>query len=145
MSEPEIRETWSTVELPILRAIVSAQQTQQTVWNAAIEAVPELDEHLRRTVFFWLHDGGYITAKVTPDRWNIEVTGATPKTLRLTGAWPTAESELARLIALLNEKIASTDGAEKTKLERLREALVGMGQGTATSLFSAYLSRYLGI
>jgi hypothetical protein len=145
VSEPEIRETWPTVELPILRAIVRAQQNQEIVWKAVIDAVPDLDQRLRQTTLFWLHDAEYITATVSVFGDSIQVRGATEKTLRLTGAWPTPESELARLIALLDERIASAEGDEKTKLQRLRDALVGMGQGTAAGVLAGFLRQYLGI
>ena len=63
--------------------------------------------------------------------------------MTLFGRWPSAESELARLTALLEEQIGAADGEVKTRLERFRDALAGMGQEVATSLLTAYLGRYL--
>jgi hypothetical protein len=112
-------------------------------WEAAASALPELDRGRFQTALFWLYDGGYITATVAPQRWSIEVTGAKPKGLRAVGAWPNVESELARLTALLDAQIEAADGETKTKLERFRDALLGMGQNVATGLLKAYLERYL--
>jgi hypothetical protein len=46
LREPEISETWTTVELPMLRAIVHAQQQSKIPWVAAVEAVPDIDAHV---------------------------------------------------------------------------------------------------
>jgi hypothetical protein len=146
VSQPEIVETWSTVELPILRAIVHAQQTSAgRIWEVAANALPELDKGRFATALFWLYDGGYITADVAKDRWSITVTGAKPKGLRVVGAWPNPESEFARLIALLGERISSAEGVERTKLERVRDSLVDMGESAGAGLITAYLRHYLGI
>jgi hypothetical protein len=54
VSEPEIVETWSTVEYPILRAIVRAQQTGEgRIWAAPGQALPELDNQRLKTALFW--------------------------------------------------------------------------------------------
>jgi hypothetical protein len=144
VSEPEIVESWSTVEFPILRAIVYAQQSgSQNPHQAAWEAVPGIDARRLITALFWLYDAGYIRGTGSRDGFTMQVTGAKPKALRITGAWPSPESELARLSALLDEQIAAADGEAKTRLERFRDALAGMGQSVGTSLLTTYLGRYL--
>ena len=142
MSEPDIVESWSTVEFPILRAIVHAQQSgSQHPHQAAWEAVPGIDARRLNTALRWLYDAGYVTG--TGNEFTMQATGAKSKALRLTGAWPSPESELARLTALLDEQIAQADGGTKTGLMRFRDALAGMGQSVATSLLTTYLGRYL--
>ena len=80
MSEPEIVETWSTVEYPILRAIVLAEQRRtQHPQQAAAEAVPGLDHGQLVTSLYALYDDKYIAADVYGGRHTITVTGAKPK------------------------------------------------------------------
>lgn len=88
------------------------------IWEAAQLALPELDRQRVQMALFWLYDGGYITASTASNRWSIEPTGAKPKGLRAVGAWPSAESELARLTALLDEQIASAEGAAQRATRR---------------------------
>ena len=134
VSEPEIVETGTTVELPLLRAIVKAQQESQAPWVAAMKAVPDISPMRRKAALEWLADAGYVTPGGH---------GARSEGLRVVGAWPNVESEFDRLLALLEEQIESATGDDRSRLEAVRDALAGMGKDVATSLLTAFLSRYL--
>lgn len=57
---------------------------------------------------------------------------------RAVGQWP-AEDQYTALMQVLDRQIASSgDPAEKTKLERLRDAAIGLGEGMVATILNAW-------
>ncbi len=57
---------------------------------------------------------------------------------RAVGQWP-AEDQYAALMQVLERQIAASgDPAERTKLERLRDAAIGLGEGMVATILNAW-------
>jgi hypothetical protein len=147
----EIAETWTTRELPILRAALSRFDTCQQesvalesvrietglpagqIW-AGVQALKNADPPFLefRSNTGWNVEGGHVSGLIT---------GITERTRRKLGSWPSPESMLESLIQALN---AAADSAPEEKRSRLRaaaEALSGMAREIAIRAISARIGQ----
>ena len=142
---PEVASTWPVPDLLVLRAIVSARQSGRSAHAAVHEEVARLglDRNESHLVVERLKGGRYIRTSGDPPFLVVE--GATASALRETGAWPTAESELARLEAILDQAIADSSGERRTKLQAMRDGLLAGGRSIAIDVLDAYVRRTMGL
>ncbi len=110
-------QTWMTRELPILRAIVSAEESNEDP-HAAAYSVAELPSNVVMKCIQRLFDDGYIEAKILRQGdGNIamaHVIKALPKALREVGVWPQLatplEQKRARRMMLMQRVYDLSDG-----------------------------------
>jgi transcription initiation factor IIE alpha subunit len=147
--DDSLPDRWFSVDRPVLRAMVEAATvTGQHPHQAAGEEIArlgldrnELGASLRR-----LKSDRYITAerkRDDPGDRFIIASGVTAKALRMFGVYPSAETELERLRAIIEEEIERAPEEEKGKLIALRDALRDMGERVAVGVLSKLLERYL--
>ena len=143
-------ETWSWRELPILDAVVWLEGTGSTMAAEAIAAeagiddVHEATEGIAALVKAEYLIGHPVTGWGDPVELYI-IDGATEKARRVTGQWPSADP-LANLVRLLEHRIADEpDPVEKTKLQKFRDALLGMGEAIATSVLTEAMKQSMGM
>lgn len=137
-------DRWFSVDLPVLVAIVEASLMGEVGLGLHGAAVGRADElGCRREIPQCVHRlraARYITTEGKPPF--IRVSGVTERALRLTGVYPSAESELARLRAVIDDQIEHAPEAERGKLIALRDALRDMGERVAVKVFSDWLERH---
>lgn len=144
-----VESTWQDVEVPILESIYEFEQspTSSDIDFGAIAESTGLDRetisrHARR-----LFENGYIDGN------NVTTMGSgfalieprlTERGLRVVGAWP--QDEYGELLRVLEARIASASDAEaRSNLERVRDAVLGLGRDVGTSLLSAYVKSVTGL
>lgn len=113
----EVVPTWQTIDLPILRAIVAAEQNGRNVNEAARGAVPSLEHGRFKKHIRLLKQDGYLTAEVCLNASNgivasDRVLSASPKAYSVTGAWPNAETVLRDLLLALQAAEQAEPNAE---------------------------------
>lgn len=144
---PELRETWTTRELPLLRAALAQL-------DDGAEAV-ELDE-LRKSLGM---TAGQILAAVDAlgsaqppyidvtlrNGWDGErspgyIDRVHERGRRELGTWPTAESVLAELVAALRTAAdEEVEPGQKTRLQSAAEALSGFARDVGVAVVAKYV------
>ncbi|MGY1845526.1 hypothetical protein [Modestobacter sp. SYSU DS0875] len=69
-----------------------------------------------------------------------EFTGVSAEALRIAGLWPDAGDAFDRLLWSLEERIAEAPPEEKTKLAKVRDAIVGVGRDIGVEVIGAAVS-----
>lgn len=135
--------TWDTVAMPILRwcdehpgADVLRPDDLAGPLGVSAEAI---DREVDRLIA-----AGYMTATrvMGPE---ILLPRLTERGLRATGAWP-AEDPFSDLVAMIEAQIAATSSEEtRSKLEAVRDSVVGLGRDAGVNLFSAWVQSRMGL
>lgn len=124
--------TWLRRELPILRAVVSAEERGSDLKLAVANAVPELSDRDVRLCLVRLGADGYLdihridNASGEPVR--VVIRSALPPALRAVGLWPSQtpiEQKRARRLQFMDRLFHLTDGekTERVFIDDLRQSL----------------------
>jgi hypothetical protein len=110
--------SWGDRELPILRAVLAAEEAGQPLERAAFEAVPGLSKREVLLTLDRLGAGGYLDVSVTRSGGGeivvVMIRRVLPPTLRELAVWPPAATPLAekrrRRLAFMERVYERTDG-----------------------------------
>ncbi|GAT08067.1 hypothetical protein H7I77_13400 [Mycolicibacterium novocastrense] len=120
-----IADTWTTRDLPVLRAAVEIyDRTGRNPSAAELGAACEFDEDTVQRALRALYREPFFEKGM--DTWGGGILAVGPPTsaaLRIAGQWPTPEGQLDRLIAAF-EAVAADDS--RTDEERSRAAKIGL-------------------
>jgi hypothetical protein len=128
---------WSTRVLPVLNALARAYSHAPSAIGVRTEAVVEeleadSDTDSVALVLDELVRAGYLEETLGADQLPGPASSRlTEKGLQVTAGWPSASGEVAldRLLTVIEERIeASTTEEERSKWERLRDGLAGVGR-----------------
>ena len=131
--------TWETRELPILEAIVAAEDKVPDLWAKDIAASTGLPIGDALIGVRALIEAGYVTgarAYNTGLRFDNHAIRPLESGRRATRQWP-SDDAYAELLALLEVRIQAATGDDRGRLERLRDALVGVGRDVVTGVLFA--------
>lgn len=114
----EVRSTWLTRELPVLRAVVAAEEAGEDPQAAARNAASQLsDEQFMKCLDRLREDGLLDVAVLRGDGGRLQgahVRRALPRALREVGLWPTAATQLEekkrRRLGFIERLYQRTDG-----------------------------------
>lgn len=140
--------TWSTRELPILEAMVAAQEAGEDVATAARSAVPDISEELYKETIASLRHAGYVDAAVQSmgnNQLMVHPQRVLPAGRRAVGQWPCGDAYDAFVAELENRLEATTDPEEKSKVQRFADDIYGMGKAAATALIVESFKRVAGL
>jgi hypothetical protein len=136
-----VTRTWEDREQRLLEAIGAAEEEGREARADKLNSPTGLTQDQVERGLQALHDAGYIEGiDVTAqgdifDLLNIRLL---ERGRRAVGQWP-AEDQYAALLEVLEAQIAaSQDPEQRTKLERLREAAIGLGQGMLATILNAW-------
>ncbi len=144
----QIEPTWAEIELPILRAIVLAENNGDDVNSAAKAAGAELtnDEYLRTIVR--LHEADYIDAAILRGGGkiaNARIRSAKERALRAVGLWPHGDVS-AQLLESLDQLIEHETNAErKSRLQKLRDTVMASGREVIVEVGAEFAKRMAGL
>ena len=143
---PVAESTWATREVPILEAINSAEEAgTEDLRAAAAAAVPDVSEVTLMRVLAKLARAGLIEVG-SPGGNVIRVLGMTPVGLRQIGAWPSPEAAWERLIQEVERRAeTAAEGPERTRWQRLRDSLLGIGRDLGVEVAGSVLTGGVGI
>lgn len=135
----EISETWTTRELPILRAALRRADAGEIPVDAEdLERELGLDGDQLFVAVTALEDAGYVEL-IHPGFADIKY--VRERARRELGSWPSADTMLERLVAVLEQ--AAADEPEPEKKTRLRAAADVLG-GMARDVAVAAISKQIG-
>jgi hypothetical protein len=141
--------TWTDRELPILEAIRSVEEAEgDRISSMDLAKMVGLPEAEVRVGVRALREAGYMAYGQLlggeQRSWVATFPGLREKGRRAVQQWPS--DGLGSLVELIEQRIAdATDPEERSKLERLRDGLLGVGQGVATSIISSWLRQLSGL
>jgi hypothetical protein len=135
---------WVTEALPVLQAVYDASKSADADLGVSHKRINEAlgrqsDDPQTEKVVSMLVQGDYL------ERTAFEAMGSrfcqiTEKGLQITAGWPSGAPDAAytRLLALIDERVeeAASD-EERSKWERLRDGVVGVGRDVAVEVLSA--------
>jgi len=133
----EVDETWTTRELPALRALVEHfddPYAAHLTWEQAAELAGMDQDKFRRALaklaaaeppfIEWVH--------VEEEPFPVGLTGVTERALGAVGQWPSPEGLVAQLVAALNQAADDeTQPDRQSKLRMVANALRGMAREVA--------------
>ncbi len=123
--------TWDRRELPLLRAIANHDEDKSPPTSDALAAeLPELSPRAIEVALDALVDDGHLTATPLNHEGrvafiNIRLTG---HGRRAVGQWPSGEAYDAFIARLDSRLDATSDADERSRLERLRNAVLDVGR-----------------
>jgi len=142
MTEPPV-DTWQR-DVSVLRAIVPALDTQSLAMTDAIAEDLGLPERDVKLAMRNLHRGGQVVAHIMHDGggdWDIWASDVTRDGLERSGAWPTPETAVDRLVAALEQIAQNTDDEEeRTRLQQFAAFLKTGGKQVGLSLVTSVLT-----
>lgn len=143
-------QTWTSLELPILEAVLRLEGTGTPMRTQFIASEAGIsDEHEAARGIAALVQAGYLEGKPIT-AWGDPVPEyiieqPTERARRTTGQWPN-EDPVGQLVRLLEDRIAEVDDPDqKSKLKAFRDAVLAMGQGLATSVLVELLKQRTGL
>jgi hypothetical protein len=135
--------TWDARELPILRHIHGLEESlARPIMFADLASSSELDADTLQRGLKALHEGGYVTGIRMSGHseyriYYLQNIGLTTAARRAVGQWPS--DSLERLVEVLNQRLNATDDPdEKSRLERLRDAIVDAGSAITVDVLKAW-------
>jgi hypothetical protein len=140
---------WDATMRPVLRAVYEASLVASPygVEQAQVNALlgRGADDPRTDRLLFELERNGYIEAVMPAfgDRWGPTHCRLTEKALQVVAGWPGAASDdvVLRLLDVLNAEIERTDDPDrKSKLEKLRDVVAGIGRDVLTEVLSKVLT-----
>jgi hypothetical protein len=139
--------TWAEREGPLLAELAKREDRgEKTDWADLMEATG-LDERATQRSLRRLFDADYLTGHdvTTFGSAEHELIGIRllEKGLRATGVWP--DDGYQAFLAELDAKIEVAAPDERSRLERLRDGVIGVGRDVATDLISAVLRGQAGL
>ena len=151
-------DTWSTEDAPVLAATLACLDRDGTADGQEIADEAGLDEDLVVRSLRRLSTGGYLVAEfaiwpfprgnngLSMDRLSsIYVTAATDRARHASGQWPDPESLTAALVATLQDMAENGRGDEKTRAQKILDALAGSGTAVLTEAISTITLRLAGM
>ena len=136
---PRHPDTWRNRDYPVLYAIAPKVDESGSLVDMEFPALG-IDESDVHPALRALEEGGYIRMKWADDHgW---VLGLTGDGRRAVGMWPSPESVTDEIVASLDERIASaTDPEERTRWQKIRDAIGGATRDLAVEVLGAAVSR----
>ena len=136
--------TWEARELPILKAIARHDEDASPLMSDDLAAeLPDLDDRSRTAGLQALIDDGYVIAtdassfdQVTFI--NLRLSG---EGRRAVGQWPPHDAYDVLLRIVEAQAAAARTAAERTRLERLRDAITGVGREVVGEVIADVLRR----
>lgn len=147
----EVVTTWQTIDLPILRAIVAAEQNdRREITRAARDATPKLPDHQFKRSIRLLAEDGNIEAEIRTNPMGgiaiADVHRAAPKAYKATGAWPNGDTFLSDLLlALKSAEQAEPSTEERSKITAALKAIGSFTGATAANVLAPLVSKRLGL
>lgn len=149
MTEPPVRQTWEERELVLLKAIARFEQEAGEELNSwQLAELTGLEPRDVEVGLHALYDAGYITgtdASGFDQAFGLMAIRLEERGRRAVGQWP-PEDQFDAFVAVLEQRIAeaSTD-EERSRLERVRDAALGVGRDVLTSVLSAWARQVGGL
>jgi predicted ArsR family transcriptional regulator len=142
MNVDELRPTWATRELPILRAALRhADVSDQPISIPELQAEVGLDDTQMRVALRALDDAGYLEVGFTGGGGcNGQVWGVDERARRELGTWPSADNLVAELAAALREASeVSSEPEQSGKLRAAADALTGFARDVAVAVVARHV------
>ena len=145
MMEP----TWSEVEVPILEAIAAIESEGRTPNSERIVERTGLDEDKAARALLRLWDAEYIGGSKYAEGGDLYPRFLSAhlleRGLRVTQVWP-SDDQYESLLSLIEARLErAADPAERSKLQKLRDGLTGLGKDSASALLIAWLKSIAGL
>jgi len=138
----QLEDTWSRRELPLLREAAGRLEAGET--NLYVSALAEelaMDPNQAQLAVDALSDDGYLDGvRVEEIRGPVVVTHISAKARRELGQWPSGEVGADRLMAALDSLIAQAKPDDRSRLEKIRDGLVGAGRDLVVSVAAAVIT-----
>lgn len=138
----ELEDTWSGRELPLLQEAARRLESGET--NLYVSALAEqlnIDPAQAQIAVDALSDDGYLDGvRVEEIRGPVVITHISAKARRELGLWPSAEAGADRLMAALDALIVQAKPDDRSRLERVRDGLVGAGRDMVVSVAAAVIT-----
>jgi hypothetical protein len=135
---------WATDVLPVLEAVYVATGSGDADLGVSQKTINDVlgrqpDDARTARVVTMLVSGGYLdrTIDTFGSRGFVQIT---EKGLQITAGWPSGAPDAAyqRLLALIDERVeGAASDEERSKWQRLRDAVVGVGRDVAVEVLSA--------
>jgi hypothetical protein len=138
-------DTWTTRDLPVLDAAVTLVDAQPFVGTPLRELAEAAGVSTDGAIAALraLETAGLVEVQWGSAR-HARVTNVSGEARQLVGAWPTPESYADRLTQELDRRIDQTsDDDERGRLEKMRDAAIGMGRGLFVDVTAAVLTRQI--
>jgi hypothetical protein len=136
-------ERWEMLSLPILEWVAEREPINDAIDLAEISSATGYDDRQVRLEIRRLREGSYLDGQ---SAWGggLLRPRLLERGLRAVGEWP-SDDPYAELLATIDERIAATSGEERSRLTRLRNALVDVGQDVGKSVLVAMIKGQLGL
>jgi hypothetical protein len=140
---------WSSRVLPILNAVARAYSRAPSSLGVRTESIveelgPDADSHMVALTLEELDRAGYLEETLGSDQLpGPAASRLTEKGLQVTAGWPAASGEVAldRLLAMIDQRIdAATSDEERSRWERLRDGVLGVGRDVFVGVLTATIS-----
>lgn len=144
-----ISSTWESRELPLLAAVARAEQTGTPADTHSLANDTRLTTRDASMGLRALYDAEYLTGidatTMSGPSFDLLDVRLLERGRRAVGQWP-ADDLRQVLLAILEQRISSTaDPEERSRLERFREGVIGVGTEVVTSLLSSFLRHAAGL
>lgn len=137
---------WSTREQPILDAIAELSESGNPGLDRIVEVTSLPHGEVQRAVQS-LAEADYLTGldvSTMGTGFDLIEIRLLERGLRATGIWPSDPYD--EFVNVLEERLAaSTDPAERSRLQRLLDAAIDVGKGAATAVITDVVKRTAGI
>lgn len=134
-----MQRTWDEREAIILKAVLNAEAEQRSVNNDDVAAATGLSRDAVDRGLLALAEANYVTGTnaAAEELCYLLDIGLLERGRRATGQWP-SDDPAEELIAALRERIEQeTDPVERSRLERLRDALGEVSKSVVAGLVTA--------
>lgn len=139
--------TWETREFPILEAVAELEEVERQLSNEHVAGRTGLSGHEVQLGLRALYESGYITGIDAAAEELCYLIGIRllERGRRAVGVWP-PDDAFAVMLDVVDERLSeTTDEETRTRLQRFREDLYGMGKVAAGGLITEVLKRSAGL
>lgn len=144
-----VTRTWTTRELPVLLAVLELEEAgEAVVTGAKLAEMAGIGEAEAKRAFDALAEDGFLShgqmVHAGRSGWAVMVPRLRGKGRRAVDQWPA--NGFDALVAIIGQRIQDeAEPAERSKLERLRDAILGVGRDVATDVLGAAIKHAGGI
>jgi hypothetical protein len=155
MTDQPTADTWTSRDLPLLKHICAALDTEEMLLTRDIDpnSIGMSDADVIRGLraldveyleIEWLHPHPLLNQGDRVPRNRGVIVGITAAARRAVGMWPTAETVTEQLLATLDEQIANTaDQDKRSKLIKIRDAIGGGARDLFVDIVGSVASKMI--
>ncbi|WP_460967359.1 hypothetical protein [Pedococcus soli] len=140
----KLEDVWASRDFPVLREAVRMKDADPriVITQAQLQEATGLDEDMVSRSIVALSRAGLVELLGRMSGYG-HVSNVSPAAYQLVGLWPDASDATDRVLWEIERRIETATPEERTKLQKLRDGVVGVGRDLMTDVMASVITKQI--